>query len=287
MRRSHQLLAFSGLWTACQPALPDGVYARAPLDTGAALLHVPCEERTVCEGGLCWVTLCGGRFAMGNRLGLGEADEHPQHPVAVAHFEMLQSEVTVAQYAACVDDGACEPWPSYGDIPPRCSWDEEGLDDHPMNCLDFEMAGIFCAWAGGTLPSEAQWEYAARSRGRDVVYPWGDAEPSCDLLMNEEDCCETGTSCPVCSFPAGATEQGLCDMAGNIFEWTADWYHNSYLGAPRTAEAWVEPAYVLRTMRGGAIGSGVGYRVRNRTFHDPEFYYSGMGVRCVRSWRPF
>lgn len=222
---------------------------------------------------------------MGSRLGQGEFDEHPQHPVAVASFEILQSEVTVTQYAACVDDEVCEPWPASEDIPPRCSWDEAGLDEHPMNCLNWEMAGAFCAWAGGALPSEAQWEYAARSRGQDVTYPWGEAEPSCDLLQSyEEDCCGLGSTCPVCSFPAGSTEQGVCDLAGNIFEWTQDWYHNSYVGAPRGATPWVEPAYVLRTMRGGAIGSGVGYRVRNRTYHEPDFFYSGMGARCVREW---
>jgi formylglycine-generating enzyme required for sulfatase activity len=283
-----QLFAFIGLAAACSPA-PVGVEcAHSPLDTGEGRLHPPCVDRTICEEGLCWVSICGGRFEMGSRLGTGDADEHPQRWVAVAHFEMLQSEVTVAQYAACVDDGVCEPWPSYGDIPPRCSWDEEGQDDHPMNCLDFEMASVYCEWAGGALPSEAQWEYAARSRGQDVTYPWGEAEPACGLLqMHEEDCCGTGTSCPVCSFPKGHTEQGLCDMSGNIFEWTQDWYHNSYLGAPRAAVPWVEPSYTLRTMRGGAIGSGVGYRVRNRTYHDPEFFYSGMGARCVRSWRPF
>jgi formylglycine-generating enzyme required for sulfatase activity len=256
-------------------------------DTGPAWTRADCEDRTVCEEGLCWTAMCGGSFAMGNPIGRGEADEHPQHPVAVRNFDILQAEVTVDQYRLCVDDGACEPWPDSEEIPSRCSGDEEGEGDHPMNCLDWFMAEAFCAWAGGSLPTEAQWEYAARSRGQDVTYPWGDDEPSCELLqMHEQDCCGTGTSCPVCSFPAGNTDQGLCDMAGNIFEWTADWYHNSYVAAPRNATAWVIPEYSLRTLRGGAIGSGVGYRVRNRTYHEPDFFYSGMGARCVREWSP-
>jgi len=273
--------------SACGPGATSDPPQALLDDTGqeSVPLPYPCEDETVCEDGLCWVTLCEGRFFMGNRIGTGDRDEHPQHFVAVRRFEMLQSEVTVGQYAACVDDGVCEPWPDSEEVPARCSWDEEGLDDHPMNCLDWEMAGTFCAWAGGSLPSEAQWEFAARSRGQDVTYPWGDAEPSCDLLqMHEEDCCGLGTTCPACSFPAGSTEQGICDLSGNIFEWTEDWYHNSYIGAPRGSYPWVEPAYVLRTMRGGAIGSGVGYRVRNRTYHEPDFFYSGMGARCVREW---
>ena len=272
---------------ACAPGTVGDSRVPAMDDTADPWVTEACEDGTSCEDGLCWTTICGGSFSMGNRLGRGESDEHPQHRVAVRHLEILQSEVTVAQYIGCVDDGACEPWPDSTEIPSRCSYDEDGELDHPMNCVDWGMAGAFCAWAGGSLPSEAQWEFAARSRGQDRTYPWGEADPSCELLqMHEEDCCGMDTTCPVCSFPAGQTDQGLCDMSGNIFEWTADWYHNSYVASPRNATPWVEPAYTLRTMRGGAIGSGVGYRVRNRTYHDPEFFYSGMGVRCVREWTP-
>ncbi len=256
-------------------------------EIGDPWIRPECQDDVVCEDGICWVTLCGGSFAMGSVLGVGHSDEHPRHTVLVRGFEIMQTEITVTQYAACVDDGDCEPWPDSDDVPSRCSWDEEDQDEHPMNCLDWDMAGKFCDWAGGSLPTEAQWEYAARSRGQDVTYPWGEDEPSCDLLqMHEEDCCGLGTSCPVCSFPDGDTEQGLCDMAGNIFEWMQDWYHNTYVGSPRSTKAWEDPARSMRVMRSGAIGSGVGYRVHNRTYHEPDFFYSGMGGRGVREWIP-
>ncbi len=286
------LAALGLLWLpACAP--PAGLDPRDSAerelvrDTATPWERPDCQAGIVCDEGLCWSTICGGRFDMGSLPGQGDADELPQRSVVLRAFELLVSEVTVAQYRLCVDDGACEPWPASDDVPSRCSWDELDQDDHPMNCLDWSMASSFCGWAGAYLPTEAEWEYAARSRGRDVRYPWGDAEPACGLLqMHEEDCCGMGTTCPVCTFPEGNTEQGLCDMAGNIFEWTADWYHGSYLGAPRSAEAWDSPASTFRTMRGGAISSGVGYRVRNRTFHEPDFFYSGMGVRCARPWIP-
>jgi formylglycine-generating enzyme required for sulfatase activity len=289
MRRTLALALAALLVAACGP-LEDEGQPVGLWDSGGIPPWRDCQEGTVCEDGLCWTTVCGGSFDMGNPVGVGDSDEHPQRRVAVRSFEILQTEVTVEQYSVCVAQGACEAWPDEmwddpSDRSVHCHWDDEGFDDHPMNCVDWDMAWAFCAWAGGSLPSEAQWEFAARSRGQDVVYPWGDAEPACDYLqMHEEDCCGTGTTCPVCSFPAGETEQGLCDMAGNIFEWTQDWYHDSYLGAPRTAEPWEDKVWDLRTLRGGAIGSGVGYRVRNRTFHDPWFTYSGMGIRCVREW---
>ena len=260
-------------------------------DTGGDLREIAgpppelavCRAETRCEDGLCWTTLCGGTYWMGSPQGQGEASEHPRHRVAVRSFEMLRSEVTVAQYIPCVEDGACRPLPETEEIPERCNWGEPGFEEHPANCLTWQMAWDFCAWAGGALPSEAQWEYAARSRGQDVQYPWGDEEPSCDLaVLAEEDCCGAGRTWPVCSRPAGDTAQGLCDMAGNAFEWVEDWYNASYLGSPRTAEPWEHWSWDLRVLRGGGIGSTVGYRVRQRTFHDPAFFYSGMGARCVR-----
>jgi formylglycine-generating enzyme required for sulfatase activity len=182
-----------------------------------------------------------------------------------------------------VVDGDCLALPESEDIPSRCNWGEAGYEEHPANCLTWEMAAAFCAWVGGALPSEAQWEYAARSGGLDRTYPWGEAPPSCDLaVINEDDCCGTGRTWPVCSKPDGNTAQGLCDMAGNAFEWVQDWYHGSYLGAPRTAEPWEVEHYALRSLRGGGISSDEDVRTRNRTFHDPAFFYSGMGARCVR-----
>ncbi len=242
-----------------------------------------CDE-TSCEGATCWVHFCAGSYWMGNDHGEGRDDEHPLHQVSLAAFDLAQTETTVEAYAECVAAGACEPHAADPDtLPSGCNWDQQGHESYPMNCATHHMAQAHCGWLGGRLPSEAEWEYAARSGGLDRSYPWGEAEPTCDLaIINEDDNCGTYSTWPVCSKPDGNTEQGLCDMAGNAFEWVQDWYHDDYLGAPGDGSAWEDPAGSYRVMRGGGINSDEPYRTNSRTFHGPEFYYSGMGFRCAR-----
>ena len=141
-----------------------------------------------------------------------------------------------------------------------------------------------CAFLGGRLPTEAEWEFAARSRGRDIEYPWGFDTPSCEFAVLDN---ENGLSCgetlppPGCSRPAGNTDQGVCDMAGSLFEWTEDWM-NGYDETPTDGSPNETGNQVFRVMRGGAIGSAEPPRTRQRTFHEPDFYYGGMGIRCAR-----
>ena len=201
--------------------------------------------------------------------------------VVVPTFELLQTEITVAQYAACVADGACVD--RQGDEqPPYC---RDNPSSAPQGCLDWNHAQDVCAWAGGRLPTEAEWEYAARSRGVVRRYPWGDAPADCDLAVLgyiAGDPCGEGGPAPVCSRSAGTTEQGLCDMAGNIYEWVEDHYHLDYVGAPSTAEPWIDPPSEFRVLRGGGINSEEAVTTTNRTLHEVSFSYSGSGVRCAR-----
>lgn len=185
-----------------------------------------------------WVRLDGGSFMMGG----GPGDEGPRHRVTVKGFSIAKSPVTNAQYAACVRAGACTPTE---DCEPRSH-----EPDHPVVCVDWEQARAFSKWAGGRLPSEAEWEYAARSGGRDQRYPWGDEPPTCERVVMS-GCDET--TAPVCSRPAGDTAQGLCDMAGNVWQWTQDWYHSSYEGAPTDGSAWEKPEGAFRVFRGGSF----------------------------------
>ena len=251
---------------------------------GSGLISIPEEpcDVEVCDDLGCWWRFCGGTFDMG--AADGEPDEAPPHPVKVRAFSIQQTEVTVGLYDRCVAEGVCLDPEALPDAPARC------LDrgpDHPRGCLDREMAETFCAWADARLPSEAEWEFAARSGGEPRRYPWGETDPSCALaVLGYADlpapCEPDGGPALVCSRPDGVTDQGLCDMAGNIYEWVADAHHATYDGAPDDGFPWFWPDTGFWVLRGGGISSDEPVRTTNRTLHDPAFSYSGSGVRCAR-----
>ena len=224
-----------------------------------------------------WVTIPGGSFAMGYGADDGWSFAKPIHQVAVKPFQMAKTLVTVAQYKACVDAGACAA-PATGGY---CNWGVAGRDQHPVNCVDWNQAQAFSAWAGGRLPSESEWEYAARSAGKDWKYPWGDEAATCETAVISG--CTSGGTAPVCSEPAGNTKQGLCDMAGNVWEWVQDWYHDSYNGAPTDGTAWESPAGSFRVFRGGSWGVGaVNARSADRNRDDPGDRRLLLGFRPAR-----
>jgi iron(II)-dependent oxidoreductase len=215
----------------------------------------------------------------------GDFDEKPVHSVTVPTFKMTKTEVTVDQYGACVDAGSCSA-PGTGTY---CNWIKSDRGSHPINCVDWDQAQAFANWVGGRLPSEAEWEYAARSGGRDWKYPWGDEDATCERAVMDDDGgdgCGRDSTWPVCSKPSGNTTEGLCDMAGNVFEWVQDWYHSSYDGAPTDGSAWEKPTGSARVIRGGSW-SDYARRVRaaNRSSDDPRIRYGDLGFRVARSVR--
>ena len=159
-----------------------------------------------------------------------------------------------------------------------------------MNCVDWKQARAYAKWAGGRLPSEAEWEYAARSQGKSWKYPWGNAKATCAraVISDGGDGCGKNLTWPVCSKQKGNTSQGLCDMAGNVREWVEDWYHSSYKGAPTDGRAWTSPTGVYRVPRGGCWGCyASGCRAALRTTgYDPVFTYYYVGFRIARSSVP-
>jgi len=239
---------------------------------------------TLAPGFSAWVTLPGGTFQMGSMS--GGPSEEPIHTVTVPGFEMLETEVTVSQYEACVNDGGACTAPSTSDT--RCNWNDPGYEDHPVNCVNWQQAVDFCTWAGWRLPTEAEWEYAARSGGpsSSYRYPWGTATATCmyAVMYDGGDGCGTGRTWPVCSKPAGNTVQGLCDMAGNVWEWVEDDWHGGYTGAPTDGSAWVwSPRGSYRVIRGGGFYDVAGsLRAANRNFDDPSGTPHALGFRCAR-----
>lgn len=226
-----------------------------------------------------WTPVSGGAFEMGSTV---DPDEQPVHTVTVPSFEMNRTEVKVAEYMQCVIAGACsEP----GTWSENCYWNRPGFEDHPINCVDWNSAVAFCQWIGARLPSEAEWEYAARAGGRDITYPWGDQSPSCQYAVMSEggDGCGEGVPAPVCSKIAGNTAQELCDMAGNVFEWVQDAWHGNYDGAPTDGSAWEGGS--LRPVRGGSmVSNAAGLRSAARgTYFGPTYQNIFIGLRCARS----
>ncbi len=257
-----------------------------------------------------WVAIPGGRFGMGAPSGYGF--HFPPHEVAVPAFEMWRTEVTVEQYRRCVDAGACEFPLRY--VAPG-AWGRHARDQHPITLVTWEEAVTFCAWVGGRLPSESEWEYAARGGGRDIVYPWGNAPATCEHAVMDDDGpgCGMGDSWDVCSKPDGNTAQGLCDMSGNVWEWARDsfsyWYLSSpdeleegqeecyswaqpftgccappcseepmeYEGPPVDGSAWECPTLMDRVIRGGSYRSSADEENAIHLFISDE-----VGFRCAR-----
>ena len=178
---------------------------------------------------ITWVTIPGGTFMMGS-TGKGQDFENakPIHKVTVKTFRMSKTEVTVGQYSECVYRGACKaPYTRHSD---KCNWGKPERRFYPINCVNWVMAEAYAKFVGARLPSESQWEYAARSAGKNLKYPWGNEKPTDDkaVICVKNDLRFCGTTMPVCSKPAGNTKQGLCDMAGNVEEWIDDQFESSY-----------------------------------------------------------
>ena len=253
-----------------------------PVQTGAVEV---AQAGGVCEvGGPDWVQIPGGTFLMGSK-GM-EPDEKPVHQVTVAPFEMARTEVTVAQYRRCVEAGACSQ-PHWDDnncyIWNGSSWVQGVLpqsfrgDNQPVVCVNWNQAAAYSKWAGGRLPTEAEWEYAARAGTLGDRYDVLDWVAWYDKNSGGQ------------THPAGmkqANKYGLSDMLGNVWEWCQDWYHDSYDGAPVDGSAWEIPKGSVRVGRGGAWGfSARRIRVTDRSRDIPDHLIDVLGFRPVRTVR--
>jgi formylglycine-generating enzyme required for sulfatase activity len=214
-----------------------------------------------------WVSLAGGDFAMGCSPGDDSCDasELPVHAVRIAAFELTEAEITQAQYLA-----------GTGEAPSRY----DGCPDCPVDSVRWEDAAAFCATLGGRLPTEAEWEYAARG-GLTTRYGCGDGTNCLDVSAWYFDNAG-GETHPV----GGKRPNGYClfDMYGNVPEWVEDCWHDDYAGAPADGGAWIETDCTYRVARGGAFGmDALGLRASSRTGDYPDIYFlAAPGFRCAR-----
>jgi len=218
-----------------------------------------------------------GSFMMGSED--GSSDEQPVHEVTLDAFWIDRTEVTNAQFAGCVAAGACRPPGNTSSYTRDQYYGNDAFADYPVIYVSWNDAGDFCAWAGGRLPSEAEWQVAARGP-ESRVYPWGNDAPSCKLL-NFGGC--VGDTSEVGSYPDGASWVGALDMAGNVWEWVNDWYDSGYYGKSPDANPAGPVSGEYRVLRGGAWNNGDDYaRSSNRFNFHPVDRYDVVGFRCAQ-----
>lgn len=268
-----------------------------------------------------WVDLPAGRFVLGSGAPAEWGWPAKRPVVEMPAFRLARTPATFGQYGACINDGACTPahtddglcWVPLEDG----GWGRGRLPDafrgreNPAVCLDRAQAAAFAAWAGGRLPSEAEYEYASRAGGGPRLYPWGDEPGDCrravmpDPKAGGEGCGRRATW-PVCSKDGS---EGFCDLAGNAWTWTADAWHRSYEARPPIAgRAWGDPTLAPPALKprqdakdgsswGGNAANGVGrggsWRMKpgleNAAYRfplAPASAYSTGGVRPARDAKP-
>jgi formylglycine-generating enzyme required for sulfatase activity len=204
--------------------------------------------------------------------------EYPQHEVNLSSFMISKTEVTNLMYRQCVYEDACESPIEVSSSTRDDYFTNAQFNSYPVVNITWAQAENFCRWMGQRLPTEAEWEYAARGTSGNL-FPWGNTPPNCSLA-NYQGC--NGDTVPVGSYSSGVSPFGLFDMAGNVNEWVSDWmgegyYYDSPVDNPPGPDSgmdhiirgggWTDPMRELRsTSRGGM---------------DPGKHDSSVGFRCV------
>jgi formylglycine-generating enzyme required for sulfatase activity len=259
--------------------------AAATASSGPTASSPSATPATLCPSTSVWIPPTGpGGF----RMGKGTRGEHSV--VLTQGFCMDAAEISVRQFAACVDEGACkEPWKAdpYSMYPAKL--------DYPVNLVSWPKARAYCAWTGERLPTEAEWEWAATGPEQSK-YPWGDEpDPSCDYVdytklgapkwaAGADVGCGGGGPSPVGAHPKGDRlwpGGSVHDLAGNVWEWTEDSFA-PYSTAPRTDPV-VRTSERVHVIRGG--GWNRSYAAMVVTFRgeaDYAYQVPALGFRCVR-----
>lgn len=257
--------------------------ARQNVADGAEMLYIPA-----------------GEFLMGSEAADADDEEGPEHNVFLDSFWIYTFEVTNSQFSEFVEatgyittaeeagysrvriDGSFEDsYGAYWGAPQGVGSSVSDKQDHPVLHVSWYDAQAYCEWAGGRLPTEAEWEKAGRGAdGR--IYPWGNEAPTNDMANYNSE-----VTTPVGSYPAGASPYGLMDMAGNVWEWVQDWHDEGYYSSSPSANPQGPSSGTSRVLRGGGLGN-VDWRLRvvTRFDHAPDYTGDFLGFRCVVDVEP-
>jgi formylglycine-generating enzyme required for sulfatase activity len=223
------------------------------------------------------VLVPAGEFSMGSPE--GDPDEKPAHKVQISAFFMDKYEVTVKQYAAFLQE-------SGGDRPAEWkTMNKTANQNRPVMGVDWAEAARYCKWAGKRLPTEAEWEKAARGTdGR--LYPWGN-DPPTPLHANygKKEWNNHEALVPVGTLEAGKSPYGIYDMAGNVWEWVSDWYDNDYYKNSPSDSPAGPPTGGFKVIRGGSWNTSArNLRAADRYFDPPSFRSQYVpGFRCAKN----
>lgn len=228
--------------------------------------------------GMTLLYVPGGEFTMGSDV---NSDEQPIHQVTLDAYWIDQTEVTNAMYAKCVKANQCRLPRSAKSNTREYYYYNPEFGNYPVISVSWNDAASYCSWVGRRLPTEAEWEKAARGTdGR--TYPWGNNEPDSSLLnIDIADTTAVGT------YPGSASIYGAFDMSGNVWEWVADWYGETYYQDSPSTNPLGPESGELRVLRGGSWGSA------DDEFHSAQRYKNGqrfnnsfIGFRCAISTTP-
>ena len=247
----------------------------AAFDWGRRSSVIPVDIKTSEPDGMTQMYIPEGEFFMGK----GEVrknDNSPQHIVYLDAFWMDKYEVSNAMYLKCMQDGACSEM-----VSDNTTYNNWIYRNHPITYVTWEQANVYCQWAGRRLPTEAEWEKAARGTdGRK--YPWGNEAPNARLANFDGSMIHEAVS--VYRYPLGASPYGVLNMSGNVREWIADWYgEDYYLTTPYTNPTGPETG-TERSLRSGSYNEDKNeITITSRYRHEPQSAGLSRGFRCAES----
>jgi formylglycine-generating enzyme required for sulfatase activity len=272
-------------WAAQQAAQQAEQRAEATRVAVAAATRVALVVEAINAGLI--VEVPAGEFLMGSTDADSNAasDEKPQRKVYLDAFLIDRTEVTNAMYARCVQASACRPPNDVKSSKRSSYYGNAQYANYPVVYVSWNDAQAYCKWAGSRLPTEAEWEKAARGpstgSGGGRIYPWGNEPPD---AQRSNFAGKAGDTTPVGAYPVGASPYGALDMAGNVWEWVADWYDEKYYASMPARNPQGPGSGQNRVRRGGSWYYPQSYvRAANRTSNGPGLVDDGVGFRCARS----